>query len=131
MGNIVVENLCNVRNHGLKPVYAKASSRGDMRILRDMGDKFGIAGEMWSFTWHTKMWRGDSDCNRPPFFGLTDHIWRGARSWAVYRHFVLTWGPNCRPRGEKKSGYRIADPPTSGPASITVGRSRSVETNGW
>ena len=56
MGNIVVENLCNVRNHGLKPVYAKASSRGDMRILRDIGDKFGIAGEIWSFTWHTKMW---------------------------------------------------------------------------
>ena len=56
MGNIVAENLCNVRNHGLKPVFAKASSRGDMRILWDMGDRSGVAGEMWSFTWHTETW---------------------------------------------------------------------------
>ena len=27
-----------------------------MRILRDMGNKFGIAGEMLSFLWHAKMW---------------------------------------------------------------------------
>ena len=27
-----------------------------MQLLRDMGDKLGIAGELFSFLWHRKMW---------------------------------------------------------------------------
>ena len=27
-----------------------------MQALREMGDKFGIAGELLAFLWHRKMW---------------------------------------------------------------------------
>ena len=27
-----------------------------MRVLREIGDKFGIAGELLAFLWHRKMW---------------------------------------------------------------------------
>ena len=27
-----------------------------MRLLREMGDKFGIAGELLAFLWRRKMW---------------------------------------------------------------------------
>ncbi len=27
-----------------------------MSVLREIGDKFGIAGELLSFLWHRKMW---------------------------------------------------------------------------
>ena len=27
-----------------------------MKVLREIGDKFGIAGELLGFLWHRKMW---------------------------------------------------------------------------
>ena len=27
-----------------------------MQALREIGDKFGIAGELFAFLWHRKMW---------------------------------------------------------------------------
>lgn len=27
-----------------------------MQLLREMGDRFGIAGELLAFLWHRKMW---------------------------------------------------------------------------
>ena len=41
-----------------------------MKVLREIGDKFGIAGELLGFLWHRKMWCAIPMVAVMLFFGL-------------------------------------------------------------